>query len=113
MKKDLPKVYANTIDKVIKNNKKIYMTDQKEKTSIKEQENIKNITTEQNKKSIDEQIKMILNTKKYIYKIPVEIETEKEIIITKIIGKNKNNLITIDNELIKIDTIKNIKIKNE
>ena len=113
MKKDLPKVYANTIDKVIKNNKKIYMTDQKEKTSIKEQENIKNITTEKNKKSIDEQIKMILNTKKYIYKIPVEIETEKEIIITKIIGKNKNNLITIDNELIKIDTIKNIKIKNE
>ena len=86
MKKTLPKVYANIIDK---------------KIEIKEEKNI------------DKQIQTILNTKKYIYKIPVEIETEKETIITKIIGKNKNNIITIDNELIKIDTITNIKIKNE
>ncbi len=110
MKKDLPKIYANKINKEIKNNEKTHTTSGKEKNITKNQ-------AEQNPyptlKPVKEQINEIIKKKQYIYRIPVEIETEQGTFITKIIGMNKNSIITLDNKLIKISTIKNIKIKNE
>lgn len=116
MEKKLPKVFANKIDKEINNNEKIFKSNSQQnqennqpekKDKIKE----KNINTEE--KNINKKINEIINTKKYIYKIPVKIKTETGEIKTKIIGKNKNNIITIDNTLIKIDNIKDIEICEE
>lgn len=106
MKEKLPKVYVNKIEKEIKNNEKVYST--KQTTEL--------IETKKSKESIPvsitQKINKILNTKNHIYKIPVKIkikDTEEEI-ITKIIGKNKTNIITIDNELIAIKKIEDIEI---
>jgi hypothetical protein len=73
----------------------------------------KDTITNKPKKTINQKIIEILNTKNHIYKIPVKIETEQETMIKKIIGKNQNNLITIDNELIKIEDIVDIEIYEE
>ena len=104
MKEKLPKVFANKITKTIKNNEKIYTSNP--------EENIKTQSTNQNNNStnIEKKIFKILNSREYMYKIPVKIETTTEKMKTTIIGKNKKNLITLDNKLIKIEDIKNIEI---
>ncbi len=89
----LPKVFANTNLGKLSNNETIYYD--------KKRNNIKN-------KNIDFKINQLFKSSKYVYKIDVKITTEKNINIYKIIGKNNGNLITIDNELIPIDTILDI-----
>lgn len=86
----LPKVFANTNLGKISNNETIYYDNKK---SI-----VKN-------KNIDHKINELFKSSKYVYKIDVKITTDKSIKIYKIIGKNNNNLITIDNELIPIEKI--------
>ena len=44
----------------------------------------------------------------FVYKADVKIELENEIIKRRIVAKRNNNLITIDNELIPISSIKDI-----
>ena len=41
----------------------------------------------------------------------MEITLEDGVVVKKIIGKNNQNLITMDNELIPINSIKDIKYK--
>ena len=120
MKKKLTKVFANKIEKTINNNEKIYNSNKQDNQQIIEnkQETIKTekkiIPKKVNEeKTIHQKINEIINSRNYIYKIPVKIRTENDEIITKIIGKNKNNVITIDNKLIKIETIQNIEIYEE
>ena len=107
-------MFANKIKKTIKNNDEIYMSKskiEKKQKNISTNKQEKNITTIN--KTIKEKINEIINSKKYIYKIPVMIELEDKQMTTKIIGKNRNSIITIDNEKIEIDKIKNIKICDE
>jgi len=130
MKKKLPKVFANNITKTIDNNEKIYTsinqnnqteTLEKYKTTEKQEKETsiqKQMIQQPTKKKINQtkkqseiimqKINKIINTKEYIYKIPVKITTNKKEITTKIIGKNNKNIITIENELIKIEDIINI-----
>jgi len=117
MEKKLPKVFANQINKNLKNNEKIHISNHENRQEELEQKNEKktNIKNNQQKtnrvtKTINQKITEIMNTKKYIYKIPVKITTTKEEIITKMIGKNNTNIITLDNQLIKIEDIKDIEI---
>ena len=85
------------------------MKDKLPKVYVK-QETAKKI--EDTKITIEKKINKILNTKKHIYKIPVKIKTKasEEEIITKIIGKNRTNIITIDNKIIEIKQIEDIEI---
>lgn len=113
MKKKLPKVFANKIEKVLNNNAEIYNSSHCEKQAQTQTEQIdkpSKILINTESKTINQKINEIINSKKYIYKVPVKIKTDTEEIKTKIIGRNKNNIITIDNTLIKIETIKNIEI---
>lgn len=91
-------IFKNFIDKKINNNSNYSITRSNE--YIKKDKNI------------IEKINDIFKSKNYIYRAKVVIDyndkTEEKIII----GKDKNNLITIDNELISIDEIKDIKIKS-
>ena len=117
MNNKLPKIFANKIEKKIKNNKEIYVSTPTAEEKI-ETNNRKGLSKNNEKtinKTIEQKINEIIKSNNYIYKIPVKIQLKNEEIITNIIGKNKKNIITIDNKLIKIDEIKNIETeeKNE
>ena len=104
MEKKLPKVFANKIEKEIQNNDRVYVAS---KDVIEKQEP----TIQLQGMNVNQKIKTILNSKNYIYKAEVDIKTNNGIIIKKIIGKSGNQLITMDNELIPIDTIIDIQLK--
>ena len=98
MKKDLQKVFQNSINKELKNNNKIYYS------NIKDEE-IKNNKKEKN---INRTINNIFKSINYVYKANVLIKTKDKDIKTKIIGRNKNYIITLDNKTIPIKDIVDI-----
>lgn len=100
--KKLPKLYTNTFNKKIDNSQE-YTT-----VSNKIEENKNEI----NYYDINKKIDNIFKSKNYIYKIKTEITLKDKIISKIIIGKTNNKLITIDNELININDIIDIKKVN-
>lgn len=98
--KKLPEIYKNNINKKINNNKKIcYLKNiNNQVEEIKENNNIEEILEE------------IFNGLGYSYNIPVLIETKNNKYETSLITKTKNNIVTIDNDIIPIKEIINIKI---
>lgn len=106
MEKKLPSVFVNKIEKKITNNENIY----KASGVIEPQkEKIKNIY----EKTVDQKINEILKRKNNFYKIPVKIMINSEEKVKYIIGKNKKNIITIENELIEIDKVEDIELYEE
>ncbi|MDD3452898.1 MAG: hypothetical protein PHN42_01300 [Bacilli bacterium] len=106
MGKKLPSIYANKIDKELSNNTKISVTkNEKEQTE-------KNSDTRYKSKNINQKIKDIFNSPKYVYKASVIITLKDKKISRKIIGQNNNSLITIDNELISKNDIIDIEYEN-
>lgn len=101
MNKKLPKVFANPITNKINNNRNVYYS------SDRNLEN--NVESKKIVESIDSKINRLFKSSKYVYKVDVEITTANGTSKHKIIGKNKNNLITLDNSLIPISTIIDIK----
>ena len=95
--KKLPDIYKNQINKRMNNSQEYIVVNKKEQF---------------NKEEINKKINDIFKSDNYIYKIKVIIETEDGILEKYIIGKNNNYLITMDNELIDIEKIKDIKIKS-
>ena len=106
MAKEIPKMYQNNTKKKFNNTQKVYSTlyEESSKPSSKRKESKNNYTIEQ-------KIYNIFKSPNYVYKIDVIIEMEGEKIEKRIIGKNRNSLITIDNEYISIDKIKDIYLK--
>ena len=103
MSKDLPKMYAVNFNKEIKNNEEVFSTlDRNPKKEI-----IRN-NPKNDRFTIEQKIFNIFNTKDYIYKADVTILTDNEVLKKRIVGKNNNNLITMDNEYIPIDKIRDI-----
>ena len=96
--KKLPNIYKNDIDKCINNNEVFYYShDSLDRKEIKEEKNVL------------QKINSIFISSNYVYKADVEIKLKDKIIKEKIIGKNKTHLITIDNKLIPISDIIDIK----
>lgn len=94
--KDLPKVFANRIEKEINKSQNIYYGGSRNNNYIE-----KNI-------NIDKKINDIFSDSHYVYKSKVKIITkdgEKEKII---VGKTSNSLLTISGEVIKINDILDI-----
>lgn len=101
MDKKLPKVFANTIPKKLANNTYVYYG-----------EKDRNVAAEKKpayKENINSKIIKIFKSPRYVYKIDVEITTNQGVQSQKIIGKTMDNLITIDNKLIPISSIIDIK----
>ena len=98
--KQLPKLYTNTFNKKIDNSKDF----------IKITEN--NYQNKLSKYEINQKINKIFKSNTYIYKIKTKIKTINGNRTETIIGKTNNNLITIDNELINISDILDIKKEN-
>ncbi|MCI8568367.1 MAG: hypothetical protein HFJ11_00110 [Bacilli bacterium] len=86
--KKLPKLYKNEINKNINNNKNYCYL--KNEVAID---------------SIEEKLNSIFNGIGYSYNIPVTIKTHDKIYKTSLVSKTKNNLITLDNEVIKLEDI--------
>lgn len=108
MDKKLPKVFQNKIDKDVSNNDKYYYSANKTNdNNIKESVNKKVIKP----KNINKKINEIFASPTYVYKANVEITTKNSTITTKIIGRNKSYLITMDNKTIPIDSITDINLK--
>ena len=102
----LPEMYHNSINKKIDNNEKYYTTfDKKKDSGVVNNKNMKS-----DNYTVEQKIYNIFNSPNYIYKIDVTIITDKEVLKKRIVGKNKNNLITMDGEYIPINTIRDIYI---
>lgn len=97
----LPELYTNTFSEKIDNSLEY----------IKISNNEKNNNSKEMSFNLKDKINNIFKSKSYIYKINVEIKLKDKIINETLIGKTKNNLITINNELISIDDIVDINIK--
>lgn len=109
MKKKLPGVFPGKVKKNSGNNKQISYL--KEKNIAHDKPNEKaNINIPKN---IYQKINTILNSPNYIYKADVIITLKTGDIEKRIIGRNHTHLITIENELIPIADILNIKFKNK
>lgn len=106
--KDLPKMYQNKFDKDIKNNERYFSTMQYKKENRIPSSDI--IINNKNNYTVEQKIYNIFNSPNYIYKIDVTIVTDSATLNKRIVGKTKTNLITMDNEYIPINSIKDIYI---
>lgn len=106
--KDLPKMYHNEINKDIKNNERYFSTMYNNKIDKISTNNI--IVNNKNNYTVEQKIYNIFNSPNYIYKIDVTIVTDTATLNKRIVGKTKTNLITMDNEYIPINTIRDIYI---
>lgn len=104
MNKKLPKVFANKIEKEISNNEKIYYSRTNDYNRNDEE-----MAVRKENKNIYQKINDIFGSEKYVYKADVDIKTKGVNKKVKIIGRNNGYLITIDNELIPITDIEDIK----
>lgn len=98
MEKNLPKVYANPINKVLTNNKDIFYS-----TNIKERKETRSIN------DINREINSIFASSNHVYKSKVRIKTSTEEFDTIIVGRTKNYLLTLKGEKITITSIEDIK----
>lgn len=101
MNKELPKMYHNKINKTVNSIQKVY-------SSIENHENNELRQNKYSSISIDQKIEQIFKEKDFVYKADVEIITDTETIKKRIVARNQNNLITIDNEYIPISIIRDI-----
>ena len=107
--KELPKMYQNKINKKISNRQEVYSTmDKSLDIDDNDTRRVKAIKKNNDIYTIEQKIYDIFNSKDYIYKADVVIVTDKGTFNKRIVGKNRNNLITMDNEYIDISTIKDI-----
>ena len=96
--KDLPKVFHNKINKKINNNSNVFYSSNKNSSEDKS-----------NEKNIIQKINQIFSSPNYVYKANVEITLKDKKIEKRIIGRNRNYIITMDNDLIPIVDIIDIK----
>ena len=94
--RDIPKMYHNSERKVFNNNRKVF-------TSYSDNHVMIRSTDEIRKK-----ISSYINSNDFIYRKKVKIVIDNQIVEKKIIGMSGSNVITIDNEYIPIDKIKDI-----
>lgn len=92
-----PKMYQNRENKVFHNNREVFMSMDRSNERIVS-----------DSKDVRKKITDIIDSPNFIYSKAVNIVLGNEVILRKIIGIRGNNLITIDNEYIPIDSIRDI-----
>lgn len=96
--KDLPKVFQNNIN--VDNNNKFYYSKNRNEVEF-------------DSKTIYQKINEIFSAPNYVYKANVKITTRDNVFNKKIIGRNKDYIITMDNNLIPIKDIVNIEAEKK
>lgn len=97
MREDLPKVFANKIDKKINNTQDIYYED-----------NSRNNSDMRDVRTVNKKIADIFDSSNFVYKSSVKITTRDRVISKTIVGRRGNYLLTMDNEAIDINEILDI-----
>lgn len=106
MQKKLPNLYVSKIEKKLTNNDITYYSAKPD--ARKEEKPIEPFNSDG--RSIEEKIRGLFNSSRYVYKMNVTLMLKDGTTINKdIIGKVNNNLITIDEDLISIDGIRDIR----
>ena len=98
MEKKIPKVFVNQINKKLNNNENVYYS-KEERSTVNEEKK------EMLEGNIHQKLNRIFNSPKYVYKADVEIKLKDRTVKKRVVGKNGNYLITIENELIPIQDI--------
>lgn len=108
MKKNLPKIFKNEIKKTNLNNRNIYysLNETKNLNKLEKKDDFDNLNY------VEDKLKKIFKSSRYVFNIGVIIKTNKKDYDTKIAGKVKNSIITIDNEIIPIIEINDIILKD-
>lgn len=96
MRGDLPKVFANKIDKKINNTQDIYYEENNRSSGLRDS------------RSVNKKIADIFNSTNFVYKSSVKITTRDRVISKTIVGRRGNYLLTMDNEAIDINEIVDI-----
>ena len=114
MEKKLPKVFANKIDKELNNNEKVYYEKPSDINKINNENKTGNTKIKVSEEiTINQKINKIFGSSRYVYKADVKIKLKDgSSLEKKVIGRNKNELITMDNELIKISDIDDIEFSD-
>lgn len=99
----LPKISKIPLKEDISNNQTVYY-DRKD-SQLKP---LESLTTQ----DVKEQLKEIFESIHHYYKVDVEIKTFHHTYNTRIIGKTEREILTMDEDIIPIDEIVSIKIKN-
>lgn len=94
--KKLPKIYQNSINKTIKNNKTVCY--------------LKNEDITYSSNNLEDTLNTIFNGMGYSYNIPVTITTKYKTYNTSLISRTTNNIVTLDNDIIPIIDIIDLKI---
>ncbi len=115
MKKELPGIFKKDVDNSHSNNKKIYYTSEQKKDD-RNSLSTKDVTimdsSDSQLFSVEDKIRQLFKSSRYIFNIHVLIKTRKKEYDTKIAGKVKNSLVTVDGEIIPIVDIDDIIIKD-
>ena len=98
MEKKIPKVFVNQINKKLNNNEDVYYSKEERSPIIEEKKELLG-------GNIHQKLNQIFNSPKYVYKADVEIKLKDRTVKKRVVGKNGNYLITIENELIPIQDI--------
>lgn len=110
MEKKLPGVFANKISKNASHNNNVSYTSSSNVNEVKESK--EETSPQVDSQNVNQKINSIFSSTRYVYKADVDITLKDKIIKRKIIGKNSIHLITLDNELIPISDIIDIKFSN-
>ncbi len=95
MNKNLPKVYASPINKLINNNKDVFYSTE-------------NIPKTPSNLNIPQKINQIFANPHHVYKSNVHIKTLDNDLETTIVGKTSTNLLTLNGEKIPLNDIVDI-----
>lgn len=101
--KDLPKVFHNKIDKKFDNNRSVYYSSNGDSNDVVDNTQVRD------SKTILQKINEIFSSPNYVYKANVDITLKDKKVTKRLIGRNKNYIITMDNDLIPIDDIVDIR----
>lgn len=110
MEKKLPGVFANKISKGASHNNSVSYTSSTNENVVREFK--EEVSPKVDTQNVNQKINSIFSSTRYVYKADVDITLKDKIIKRKIIGKNSIHLITLDNELIPISDIVDIKFSN-
>lgn len=111
--KEKPSVFAGKVDKKAGNNTYVAYSTQEQSAEVITQTNgDNNLIHSLKEKNINQKINEIFTSSNYVYKADVEITLKKGKVTKRIIGKNSTHLITMENELIPISDIIDIKMAN-
>ena len=106
--KKLPKIFHQDLNN-IKNNKKVYDSLNDNTKEIKKSSSIKKENNNNKILTVKEKIKDLIKANNYIFNTKVTLVFEDSEKICNIAGVVNNHIITMDNEIIKIEDLKDIK----